>query len=92
MRPIDADALRRDIDLAPDEWAKGRTINGIIDEQPTIDAEPVRHGRWIDLRESYNDVPHARCSVCGNVIYGIEYAHKYCFRCGAKMDLEVRDV
>lgn len=25
------------------------------------------------------------------VTIGIAYVHKYCFRCGAKMDLEVRD-
>ena len=44
---INVNALKRDIGLAPDEWAKGSTIYGIINEQPAIDAEPVRHGKWM---------------------------------------------
>lgn len=87
MRLIDADALKRDIDLAPDEWAKGRTIEGVIAEQPTIDAEPVRHGRWIhDINNLYG------CSEC---FTRETMSHKkrknFCSNCGAKMDLEVQD-
>lgn len=89
MRLIDADVLMKN--AIKDEYDVEHVLVSTIRDAPTIDAEPVRHGRWIDLRESYKDVPHARCSVCGNVIYGIEYAHKYCFRCGVKMDLEVQE-
>lgn len=51
--------------------------------QPTIDAEPVRHGHWIWVKD------HWECSVCrGNrfqdLILGLDA--EYCGRCGAKMD------
>ena len=55
----------------------------IIKQMPTIEAEPVRHGRWIEgtSRGSYS----IYCSYCGS--------HKeticptdYCPNCGARMD------
>lgn len=51
---------------------------------PTIDAEPVRHGRWVP-RNSMIKEPFGKnydCSVCG--CNNIQY--KYCPKCGAKMD------
>lgn len=51
-----------------------------IDEQPTIEAEPVKHGRWIDL----DGTPFAKCSVCGEKHYGC--ITPYCDMCGARMD------
>ena len=48
MRLIDADALKEFYG----KWANRNTefmkgeIDGYIDAQPTIEAEPVRHGRW----------------------------------------------
>ena len=48
-----------------------------------------RHGRWIETT-----VPELwECSVCGCVIYSEteidrEHYHKWCGRCGAKMDEE----
>lgn len=41
MRPIDADAFWKDLELAPDDWAKGRTIKAFLDAAPTIEAKPV---------------------------------------------------
>lgn len=63
-----------------------------IDKQPTIDAEPVRHGRWI--RNATSDGYH--CSNCGHHADGpigemIDprdyecYLDKYCGGCGAQM-------
>lgn len=53
-----------------------------IDEAPTIEAEPVRHGRWywkpIDERTS-----ERTCSVCGQ---GGCDDFNYFPNCGAKMD------
>ena len=47
-----------------------------IDYAPSIDAEPVRHGRW----------EHGmRCSGCGQVD---TTKPNYCPNCGAKMDAE----
>lgn len=58
MRPIDADALQETIKdcCSVSDTARQRAIeNGmlheifpqIIDKQPTIEAEPVKHGKWI---------------------------------------------
>jgi hypothetical protein len=50
---------------------------------PTIDAEPVRHGRWIDgtSRGSYS----IYCSYCGSHKETI-CPSEYCPNCGARMD------
>ena len=56
---------------------------------PTVDAEPVRHGRWV---HRYGDehielaLLGGECSVCGFV----STAMPYCPKCGANMD-EVKD-
>lgn len=76
-RLIDADKLK---DIISDTWILDR-----IDEQPTVDAEPVRHGYWIfnpkDAIEMMFTLP--KCSECG-----AESADggNYCPNCGAKMD------
>ena len=54
-----------------------------INNAPTVDAEPVRHGRWIDrgyLKVGYH------CSLCGG--YVVAGKEKYCPHCGAKMTLD----
>ena len=54
-----------------------------IQEQPTIEAEPVVHGEWIrpTMINGVNfDIPH--CSVCRTVPCD---EGKYCPNCGAKM-------
>jgi hypothetical protein len=64
-------------------------------EQPTIEAEPVRHGRWIDVPDANTKV--AKCSLCGfwqrtngddktgkHLIHTAVY--RYCAGCGARMD------
>ena len=63
----------------------------IIEKMPTVDAEPVRHGKW------KNDCMGVlRCSECNTQApwkYGkdyIDYRWKanYCPNCGARMDEE----
>lgn len=86
MRLIDADALR-EIWLASDDFDND-TINAVlysIDEAPTMDAEPVRHGRWI------KDGDFLICLNCESEIdiknsLGTENHKNYCPNCGAKMD------
>ena len=51
---------------------------------PEVDAEPVRHGRWID----YTDEGYVECDQCRsatNCDGDIEELN-YCWHCGAKMD------
>ena len=51
-----------------------------------VDFEPIKHGRWIKAGEDLWD-----CSECGQRIFSMskqdrEEFHKWCGRCGAKMD------
>lgn len=62
-------------------------VRNVINELPTIDAEPVRHGWWVqgNIRpKSYFRL----CSVCKKLAYfcGEGCSYKYCPNCGAKMD------
>ena len=94
---IDADALKESIDEHVylvhhgfNETEYGCTqygIHQIIDDAPTIDAEPVRHGKWIDETfEPWGLVHHPfKCNLCGE---HAEFASPYCPNCGARMDEE----
>lgn len=67
--------------------SEGHYYHYFIQRLPTIDAEPVRHGRW----EWKNGRPF--CSVCKNQNEPKHYfedgtveEYNYCPNCGAKMD------
>ncbi len=52
---------------------------------PTIEAEPVKHGRWVSIA----DKPYMiyECSLCNDRwSYGAVIQMNYCPNCGAKMD------
>lgn len=87
------DMIRRDALL---EFA-GNHIDGKIDcndiaRFPYANAEPVRHGRWINKTEKHRGFSDYRfdCSACNHIFWvsGIE-TFKHCPWCGAKMDAEV---
>lgn len=62
----------------------------LIFNAPTVDAEPVRHGKWCEGTECYSD-DFIVCSVCGeafNVMDNDTYRFDYCPHCGAKMGEE----
>lgn len=68
-------------------WAKGR-IRERLEEMPTVDAMPVKHGRWelVDEAEPrrYKRFRLFGCSECSCLSwYG---TYKYCHNCGARMD------
>ena len=77
MRLIDADALETH-EIYEGEWIRVVYADD-IDNTPTIEAEPVRHGRW--EYKHFSSEPH--CSLC-LAEYPIET--NYCHNCGAKMD------
>jgi hypothetical protein len=63
-------------------------IQYVLSHTPTIEAEPVRHGRWECEFETYGKL---RCSVCkkealletaNDALYATS---NYCPNCGAKM-------
>ena len=60
----------------------------VIDEAPSVDAEPVRHGWWKVFYENLQEqLSGCQCSVCGYTFFGrISGSHNFCPNCGAKMD------
>ena len=99
-RLIDADALAREmyhksfeVDDGRNVWNSGLWIRYKIFEEairdaPTIDAEPVKHGKWM----LYYDIEQGRalrCSECKMVFWvGDGREGNFCPNCGAKMDEE----
>ena len=102
MRLIDADALREimyhkafEEDSGLQRWDSGlwiryKMFEQALEETPTIDAEPVRRGKWVKRGGLWI------CSECGAQDY---YAYVwnsesgedtmqdlYCPNCGAKME------
>lgn len=60
-----------------------------IENIPTADVEPVRHGKWDYYEASISVRPHFRCSICNSPRYEHYVCNdfRYCPNCGAKMDL-----
>lgn len=91
MRTIDADHLtKRVIENEIHMHRKPEALTTLITSEPTVDAEPVRHGRWIGISDGYADgypvYDEWECSECGVVFEDEEPPYKYCPCCGAKMD------
>lgn len=94
VRPIDANAL---LDESYGIWAHGSpesktrmsTLKALIDDAPTIDYAPVRHGEWV-----WDDDGFCRCSHCEQKAPVVPQCNDepittqtdYCPNCGAKMD------
>ena len=105
VRLIDADAipfrdeLKRLSVLDHDKYITAETLEYMLEHAPTVEAVPVKHGRWIPTHESgMFSHPYSItyvCSECGNKIYtlmGMPQVTEYCSKCGAKMDIiEVTD-
>ena len=92
MRLIDADKLYDDIARYRDENMLGGgnlLVDDILEDinlSPTVDAEPVRHGKWIFNSERYS----WECSECQRQTGSIfeESKSKFCKNCGCRMDGE----
>lgn len=100
MRLIDADALKdykcsvcENRERCEDREQVCSDI-AEIDEQPTIEAEPVKHGRWVKHRiekyDNYGNYTNAPgltdCSNCNFAAYGIAEIYNFCPQCGVRMD------
>ena len=101
MRLIDADALRKAMYHRAFEtdgdtmwqsgcWVRYKAMEQVVKEQPTVEAEPVRHGYW-QITEAY---PHnVYCSECHTKFAQTHWAvwedgslpRYYCPHCGARM-------
>lgn len=56
-------------------------IRQAINEAPTIEAEPVRHGRWIKI-EPNGLQSRWKCSECDGIVHAVT---DFCPYCGEKM-------
>lgn len=99
MRLIDADELKSVFTEKSTEAVCGaelcKAIISRIDDTPTIDAVPVRRGKWF-----IGTVPYFVCSECKNRTplkwderrgYVLDYRSPYCPNCGARMDAERKE-
>ena len=106
MRLIDADALNEKLEALMQRYAaQGRMevaddynfVITVLSTAPTIEAAPVKHGRWENTTEFFpwqedDGLRRYHCSVCGKRVT-VSREHKitdifpYC-NCGAKMDEE----
>lgn len=86
VRLIDAELLTTNIAQIAKNCARsdaqkaliGRILF-VIENMPTIEAEPVKHGRW--MYPFY-------CSECGFApYYSSDLTYNYCPNCGSKQDL-----
>ena len=80
MRLIDADTLIAYIKKRIRNEMVIAWLCRIVGEAPTVEAEPVQHGYWIEGLDG-----SCMCSECGKVSR-YEIGH-YCSNCGKKMDL-----
>ena len=64
---------------------KASSIYAVIDNAPSADVAPVRHGRWVE-KEKYTFGIMYDCSLCENRILDNGHPWNYCPNCGAKMD------
>ena len=97
MRLIDADALADRLDaIAYHDWNQGTSVSWadafkvfaeMTRDERAIDAEPVKHGRWINISISANGgESSAECDLCGAVVHNnFSSIINYCPNCGAKM-------
>lgn len=69
-------------------WIRYKIYEEASREVPTVDAQPVKHGKWDYV--TVVDEGFWRCSTCGtpSEALGARKLYKYCPFCGAKMDGE----
>lgn len=95
MRLIDGDALKRRAQKVATESWKMRirasveaTLNQFIDwlnEAPTVDAAPVRHGRWIyHIDDLFPAESTQECDQCQEE-QPLTCGDNFCPNCGARM-------
>lgn len=61
-------------------------VEMLIKKEPTVDAVPVRHGKWESSRPDAPRLGFYYCSLCGRKRTSPQ--DRYCPNCGAKMDSE----
>ena len=89
MRLIDADFMIGEVPtFYGGIWNEAR-VKDFIRCAPTIDAEPVRHGRWLaDNNNPYESAYVCSCCKLSEVVPTRMYKPlwEYCPNCGARME------
>ena len=97
MRPIDADALKKEamtFNLGSENYPcmEKMIYASDIEDTPTLDVVPVVHARWEDGRGDWDNIfgeYYLRNTyVCSACRVEEKRNSAYCPNCGAKMDLE----
>ena len=91
MRLIDANALIWNFGEVDDNGAKRWDFFVTADEMrevSTVDAVPVRHGRWV--WNDYGGFGNYHCSECRKICT-CNGDYDYCPNCGARMDTDETD-
>ena len=89
IEEVDAGELKEDYYDGYDDGVEN--IRDFAEHMPTIEAEPVRHGKWIWKGEEGDS--RWMCSECKCKEYvptcnGVPNIWDYCPNCGARMDAE----
>lgn len=99
-RLINADEIKIRLPFALPPYNMMLLRNSIrqgIQDTPTVDAEPVRHGHWTVDKWSDDAIMRTEftCSACGVQFVAAGDANisvfEYCPHCGRKMDEEADD-
>ena len=94
VRLIDGTKLEKEIDDAIKEAHDDfnyvaaqllEIIKQVVKKQPTIEAEPVRHGRW-EYRHADDWMFCTACGADAEGNYDEPLETDYCPHCGARMD------
>lgn len=101
MRLIDADELKKALGITSEDCSKcdwgsyescGRGYDFedacvAIDNAVTVDAVPMRHGRWETDGIMMDECEYlmTRCTACGGT-YEYGFNMSFCPNCGARMD------
>ncbi len=85
----DNDVIRGDF---PNCERNERKATVLMENVRSIDAEPVRHGRWVERWvDNKHRIGDMECSVCGAPMLDCPSYSLYCPWCGAKMDLRGKE-
>ena len=101
MRLIDADALHECFNACFNSGYENFDADGIremIDDAPTIEAQPVMHGEWVMIKDMRSNTNAIGCSICGSMEFVRNDAllnitnvnrNNFCPNCGADMKKKV---
>lgn len=62
-----------------------------IENAPTVEAEPIRHGHWNKEENTLFRLCVYKCSLCGGEVLSEAYLFKYCPYCGCAIKMEVEE-